>query len=270
MFKKWNIHTIYIHKIDIVKPGKDKDKKFNELIELGCSMLGSTIGSIIGPAGLVIGPLAGYVFKKVGTQIADTYLSQLQKERIAKTLVNAIFKDKSNNDDRNKKIRGEEYFKSSSDDRSDAEKVFESILLKARDEYEEKKLIYYSNLMANLAYSNVPFEKANALIKIAGSCSYRQLCIIRYLCEHEELNVTNWENLFNDELYDTGDDLFLEIRQLVNFRIIVQTGIRFRLGKLKLSPLGRNLYDLMELSSIYSEDLDSLANQILHINQSLK
>lgn len=253
-----------------MKPGKDKDKKFNELIELGCSMLGSTIGSITGPAGLVIGPFVGYALKKVATQIADSYLGQWQEERIAKTLVNAIFKVKSNKDDQNKKIRGEEYFKSSNDDRSDAEKVFESILLNARDEYEEKKLIYYSNLMANLAYSNVTFEKANALIKIADSCSYRQFCIIRYICEHQELNVTNWENLFNDELYDIGDDLFLEIRQLVDFRIIVQGGIRFPLGKLKLSPLGRNLYELMELSSINSEDLDSLANQILHINQSLR
>lgn len=78
-----------------------------------------------------------------------------------------------------KAIRSDDFFNHDVNGNSSADEVLEGILLAAQKEYEEKKLIYYSNMMANFAFDPyVSKSLANNLIKVGQQLSYTQLCLL--------------------------------------------------------------------------------------------
>ena len=71
-------------------------------------------------------------------------------------------------------------------DRSYAEEAFESVLLKAQDEPEEKKIRYLGKLFENACFdSQIHPGLLHFLCKEFESLTYRQLCIIKMLIENK-------------------------------------------------------------------------------------
>ncbi len=72
-------------------------------------------------------------------------------------------------------------------DRSDAEEVFEEVLLKARDEPQEKKIPYIGRLFENGCFdSSIDSGTLHFLCKESENLTYRQLCIIKIANEMRE------------------------------------------------------------------------------------
>ena len=72
-------------------------------------------------------------------------------------------------------------------DRSYAEEALESVLLKAQDEFEEKKIPYLGKLFENalLRFTiHCRFIK-HSIPKILNPLTYRQLCIIKMIIENK-------------------------------------------------------------------------------------
>ena len=71
-------------------------------------------------------------------------------------------------------------------DRSYAEEALESVLLKARDEPEEKKIPYLGKLFENACFdSHIHAGLLHFLCKEFESLTYRQLCIIKMIIENK-------------------------------------------------------------------------------------
>src|ERR1051326_659774 len=63
--------------------------------------------------------------------------------------------------------------------RSTAEEIAEAVLVAAERDHEERKLRYYGNLLANLAFSDgIDRAEANLLTRLAQGLSYAQLCLL--------------------------------------------------------------------------------------------
>src|SRR6266508_3625350 len=79
-------------------------------------------------------------------------------------------------------IRQDTFFTEALDDRSAGEEIMEAVLLTAQREYEEKKLKYYGNLLANIAFHpEINRGTANQLIRIAERLSYRQMALLAFV-----------------------------------------------------------------------------------------
>ncbi len=80
--------------------------------------------------------------------------------------------------------RADGFFQPRDIGRPAAEEVFEGVLLKARDAYEEKKLPLFGNLYASIAFDDsISASNANHLVSLAGQLTYRQFVILSLIGE---------------------------------------------------------------------------------------
>ena len=87
------------------------------------------------------------------------------------------------------KLRDDGFFDKTID-RSDAEEVFEAVLLKAQDEPQEKKIPYISKLFENGCFdTSIDSSTLHFLCKESEGLTYRQLCIIKIAKEMKEKNI---------------------------------------------------------------------------------
>ena len=83
------------------------------------------------------------------------------------------------------KLRDDGFFERTID-RSNAEESFEAVLLKAQDEFEEKKIPYLGKLFENACFdSQIHAGLLHILCKDFESLTYRQLCIIKMIIENK-------------------------------------------------------------------------------------
>lgn len=133
---------------------------------------------------------------------------------------------------------------------SDGEQLLEGVLLKARDEYEEKKLPYLGRFYANLAFTPAVSPATAAwLIKILERISFRQMLLLAFLLKQGSLNV---ESLRSQEHTDP------ELEALKREEMDLHTSDLGYLGLIRgtdayvdeLSPLGNTLAELAGLAHI--------------------
>ncbi len=257
------------------------DEKKNELVDtstLIVDLTGRSSGalkgfSIGGPAGAVGGAISGvliqYGLRAVVPIFTKGFASPRERLRIATVLI--IANEKINeNLKQGRKIRGDGFFTPGIDERSPSEEIMEGVLRAAQKEYEEKKIVYIGNLLANLAFEEeVSRGDANRLIREAEQLSYRQLCILSLGKNKERyaLRKTDYRGggQFSFSLMVAMEDMSdVCTRGMINFGGEALLGITdVNPGKMALQSTGNALYTLMELSEIRREDLEELA-ALLH------
>ncbi|MBU1967562.1 hypothetical protein KKH50_04740 [Patescibacteria group bacterium] len=258
---------------------KKENKLIKELIETGSQIAGgiggaAVGGTLMGPAGIIIGGAAGPVitkaFKEIAVEIKHRFLGNHEEARIGATYILAISKIKIKLEN-GETIRDDEFFNSENKNRSAAEEIFEGILLSAQREHEEKKLKYYANLFASIAFTpSVKKSQANFLLKISQRLSYQQLCILNYLYKTGTLQIEKyWEPRFlkNPELQNLTD-LYTEITELDQMRVLacMKTPVGY-IQKISISILGKDLYSLMELEGIEENDLEKIEEKFKESNR---
>lgn len=256
--------------------------KLKIIIEKGSEIGGSASGAVIGLAiagpigaigGAVLGPLVASVFNKVGTEISEKIMGPREQARVGATYTLAL--DKIANLLKNgKQVREDEFFLEQENDRSKSETILEGTLLKVRNEYEEKKVKLYSNLLANLSFDNsISFDKGNTLLRILEQLSYRQITILAYFSEIESLSTERWMISFKD-ISELGQyqDFYSELMDIYNKQLLQQTGggISMGVSTLGISPLGKTMCNLIDIQEINEDDKKEVPKTIELIRDILR
>lgn len=253
------------------------EEKLKSLIDKGSNIGGSVSGASVGlvfggPVGAISGAVAGPIitdlFKKIGIELTNRLLGNREKIRVGATFSLAM--DKLDQEiKKGKKFRNKEFYESTANDRSEAETIFEGTLLKARDEYEEKKIIYYSNFLANINLDNsISFEKGNTLLRIIEQLSYRQIVILSYFEEVDKLDTEKWKISFA-RIKELGkyQDFYSDIMDLYNQQILQEpNSVSMGVKSLILSPLGKVLCGLLDIHNVDSQDKHIVKDTVQNIN----
>ena len=190
----------------IVKKAKvpdDDEGKALSVIRKGTEFTGKATGAAVGgamgtvlggpwgaAAGAVVGTALESSFISVLSDIADRYLSNREEMRIGKTAWVAL-KEIRRRLDEGQVPRKDWSQQNEERGWSDAEEIFEGVLLKAKNEHEEKKAKILGILFANTAFDeSITLGEANHLVKTLEGLSYRQLCIMSYFGTPQKLRPT--------------------------------------------------------------------------------
>lgn len=223
---------------------------------------GDYLATKLGPfAGTAVVAALGDVTKRVISDFAERFLSSREKERVEATFKNAIEKIKYNQD-AGYTLRSDGFFDSSDTGSSDADEILEAVLIKAKNESEEKKTKYLGNIFANVAFRpDVSKSLAGFCIKTVELLSYQQLCFLALVAKVGVLHV---ETLRNRDHSDPDlevlkkEEMALHITDLGTLGLIKGTGSWTD----TLSVLGRVFFELANLEDIPEKDLDSLKGKL--------
>ena len=162
-------------------------EKAKSLISTGAEIAGAAVGGAIGffaagPAGAAGAGTLGVIVAKAGAKllgdVADRAMSAREKVRVGAAAAVAFNKIEKFSQLGNEP-RKDGFFESEEGKRSNAEEILEGTLRRAREEYEEKKILFLGNFYANMVYSpGVSTEEANYYLRLFDSLTYRQLCIM--------------------------------------------------------------------------------------------
>jgi hypothetical protein len=255
------------------------NKMIEFLIESGAEITGASTGAFIGtavggPAGTVIGAMGGLMaekaFSKLGQEIQERVLSKRENKKIGATSTYALEKIKENLS-AGKELRNDGFFDEDYSERSKADEILEGVIFSAQREHEEKKLKYYGNLVANIAFDpTISSSQANQLIKISSELTYRQLCILRVIALNQSLHLRSTDYRGAGISSFPLISLLSEIYELYNKGMIncggeVMFGITdVNPSKLKIQGMGVLIHNLQELWTIEPKDLESIVNMLLN------
>ena len=166
-------------------------------------------------------------------------------------------------------LRADGFFEKKQGDRSDAEEVAESVLLKVQREPEEKKIPYMGCLFASTAFNpEISVQMAHQLTKITEQLTYRQLCILRLSVVKAtySLRDRNYreQGKFSKDLYQVLYECKeLKIREYIAIEGAGLSGVTdVKPSGLTLQGIGADLYNLMRLSLIPDVDIIPIAEQL--------
>lgn len=156
---------------------------------------------------------------------------------------------------------------------SPASKLFDGSLLKAKEEYDSRKIPFISFFTANIFFApNISESKAFVLLEILSKMSYRQLCALLIFSRRSILPVGRWESRMKDtsslqNYYDVAYE-FLSLKDLL---LIEQNkpGHSIGISEYRISSLGKELVITANLNSILQDDISQLESIVNHINSSL-
>jgi len=251
----------------------NKSEPINDLINIGSEIAGGATGAAVGflaagPTGAVLGgataPLLTHTFRNLAAEIKRRLLSPREEVRIGATITFAINKIKENIAS-GQQIRQDSFFQKQLDERAASEEILESILLVAQREPQERKLQFYGNLIANIAFhSEIDKAEANLLISLCERMSYRQICLLSLFAQKErfDLRQENYRNVRNiggsrvvllQEIYDLYSQGMLN----ASGKVLLGLG-DIKPAKINVQGTGGMLYELMELWKVDLQDLNKI------------
>jgi hypothetical protein len=247
---------------------KRKEKlAVDDLIKIGSEIAGSAAGATIGfftagPAGAALGgatgPLLAYTFSRLGAEMRRRQLGPREELRIGATIAFAAEKIKQKLAN-GEQIRQDGFFQKQPNERTAADEILEGILLVAQREHQERKLPFYGNLIANIAFHpEIDRAQANLLIRLAERISYRQICLLALFGSPAKqdfgLRQEDYSKAGNIGAARVG--LLQEIYDLYSQGMLNASGVALIdlpgvvPGKMNVQGTGAMLYNLMELSRI--------------------
>ena len=253
---------------------KDKIKKYLETgADIAGGVVGGAIGLIGGPEGALLGGGLGVTVTSGIKEIISRKLAERENARTAASAA-YMFTGIKQKLDSGLQIRQDSFF-SNTNGRSSAEELFEGVLLKCKDQYQEKKIKYISKIFEKVTFdARISTETANQILSMAESFTYRKYCIISFFAKKEDMfntaelmqDVYSWypDVDFSFELEILKQDIF----DLVNLGIIDQNNLMMVTrdevipAKFKLTKIGVALFDLMDLDEIPREDLDPIFEEL--------
>lgn len=256
---------------------ENKENVIVEIIQTGSEMGGSVGGALIGvllagPAGGVIGgaagPLLTRLFIKAGKEIRQRFFGEREKIRVGFTY-GVGYQKVTLRLKKGDLIRSDDFFDNSEINRSTAEEILEGVIKSAEKEFEEKKLKFYGNLLANICFTaNVNKDKAHYFLRTVQNLTYKQLCILQFIILYGQQQL-NWSYSFNhlDELsrYSSLEPLIEDLDRHKLLAVMRSSGLN--ISTFSISKLGKELADLMELNEIESIEITNIREELEQIKQ---
>lgn len=237
---------------------------------LAAAIAGGTMGSIATPFGAFIGAGLGVTFK-VFAEIATRSLSSREKVRVGAAASFALVKIQQRIDS-GESPRDDTFFSSKGNSRSAAEEILEGVLLKSKNEHEEKKVRIFGNIFANIAFTpGLRVGEANHILQIAENLTYRQMCLLALFHREDEIrDLQLAEALPSSQSFETISVL-QEIYQLYNFGLLASpipdSSDYLSLmswedvipNLIELTSLAKRYYAVMSLDEVSSLDVKDVA-----------
>lgn len=193
-------------------------------------MAGAASGGVLGflmggPGGAAVGGVAGVAISKASAKVlsdvAHRSLSQREEVRIGAAATFAIQNIQIRLEN-GEHPRNDDFFQAQQHtSRTNAEEIFEGVLLKSKNEHEEKKVKIFGNIFANIAFTpDLKVGEANHILQIAENLTYRQMCLLSMFCRKDEIGDLELpESLHNMQSFETIS-IQQEIYQLYNFGLL--------------------------------------------------
>lgn len=232
------------------------------------------IGAVVaGPIGAVAGGVAGTLIKYGLEEFMDRWLTPKEVKRVgtsAEFIINEINQRLQKGDELNVEL-----FESRSNEISDAEELFEGVLLKCKNQYQERKLKFVANIfIASTFDKTISAVAANQILNVAESLTYRKLCILAFYGIKDEAYVSDeimieayswYENKqFFSDLEILKQDIFELMNQglLTNDNTATFTSDDVIPGKYTLTDIGKVYFKTMGLSEIDKEETDMIFEEL--------
>jgi len=250
------------------------NKDIEDIISLGADIAGGVISTSVGflfagPAGALLsaayGPILSDAIKDACLDIKDRFLAPREKIRVGAATAYAIMEIKHNIDN-GITIREDDFFTKDISNRSKADEILEGVLIKSKNDHEEKKIRYYGNLFANIAFApHIDAGMANALLNIAERLTYQQIILIGIFGRQGKFTVRDTPyagaktipasilSLIN-EMFMLARENIIKIKAPDGKRQIVLDLGQVNPASIELDLIGINLYSLMDLDTIPLED----------------
>lgn len=257
----------------------EQRSNIESFIQIGADITGGTVASLLGflvagPPGAIMGsvvsPLVTKALLNLGEEVSNQVMGPKERYRIATAYslaVSNIQKRLENGEN----VRQDNFFDSKEDDRSSAETILEGILIKVKNEHEEKKVRYYSEFLSSVTFDqNIDYNQSITYLKIIDKMSFQQLCIICYFHQIEEIKFNNWTSYFlNNPEQQIYLDFCYDLEELYELKVLTQFGAMSLSGPAngRLSILGKKLFDMMHLSNIDDSDISFISEKINLLNE---
>ena len=235
--------------------------------KFGANMVGAAVS--MSPGNTMAGAVIGGLLNNVIDEFYKRVLSPRQKLRIERT-IDMARKDVADKQNAGTFVeRNDSFFELRDAEVSDASKLLEETLYKCSEEFEERKLLHYAKLYSNICFRNdITYEHAYVLLRLARELSYRQLAILAYMADGNEINMNEWDKVFKSHKgIQKYYDFYVECQSLYRWRLTCQPndypGIQ--LGdtpRTVISAMGVDMHNLMELNTIDTNGVRSVLDAI--------
>lgn len=258
----------------------DKDR-IREFIEPGSEIAGNVAGAAIGLmtagpvgalAGAACGPVITSVFKRTCLELYDRVTSKREKIRAGAAAAYAL----TQIDERiqqGEQLRDDGFFDSDSP-RSSADEILEGVIIKSRNEHEERKTKYYANILATAAF-DAGFSPAtlNHTLTLAERLTYRQMCLLHLFSDPQPIPLRDrdyrgaaessigWETVaVLAEVFDLYQaSLVQRISGSGGSGAVIFNMFYIHPSKMVRRPFGDRLHYLMQLQTIPQKHLMEVA-----------
>lgn len=255
------------------------NKGAQKLIKAGSDLAGAAVGGALGfLAGdaltAAVGAMAGGVVTNLLTDVSNRMLSAREKTRVGATAAIAIEHIRKRVA-QGEKLRQDEFFEKQSEpesgeSRSQAEEIFEGVLLKAKNDHEEKKIKHLGKLFSNIAFDPwcSPAE-ANYLLQLAETMTYTQMVLLKLAHNPEVYRLRNTAYQEGEQVpYKTiailESVLEAHLKALIQF---TDKGLHLQINSINpstisLGVVGKRFYDMLSLAEIPDADVENIRRSL--------
>jgi hypothetical protein len=260
------------------------------LITTGSALLGASAAGALeflaqDPAAAAAAGAAGVVIARAAEAVladmASRHLSGREKARVGAASLIALVSIRKRLD-AGDTLRDDGFLPSGSPLESGAAEILEGVLLRAKNEHQERKVVLLGRFYANLAFApSVSAAQANYMLHLIETLTFRQLCFVALL---ERKGLIQAIPLSDAELADPGLRSHPELSAfLQEIYGVADLGLMFRTTdelrgqfqferdrfitpvSMALSPLGERLVALLDLAQLPNEDINPCAT-LLHLS----
>ncbi len=263
----------------------EKHEKIENLLTTGSDLAGAAVGGALGffvggPAAAAGTAALGVVITKTTkallTDFANRHLSHREEMRVG-AVAALVIDGLRNRLEQGQQPRDDGFFTVSFSGRSKAEEIFEGVLQKSKNEFEEKKIKYYANIFENAAFDEkfTP-ETLSHILAIAERLTYRQLCLLLLFSKPQPFPLRDKDYHSRPSAKGETVNVLAEVFDLCQHSMIRRykpgPHPRERIPILGLSDIcpawmvrisyGNRLYELMQLDVLPNDDLKSVADTL--------
>ena len=257
------------------------NKKTEKLISYGSKAVGITTSALLtslteNPEIQIGAKLVGGMIPQVLNDVFSRFLSKREEIKIG-MVVNYCSKYINDNLNKNHLFNNNfiELIKESEADWSTASELYEGVLLKAKNESQEKKIKHIGAIFGNSIFTDeITSDDVFHLLNVVENLTYRKLCIIAMYGRIDELK-DKYDLMVDSYLwYDniefplstraTLQDIFeLGNQGIVDFNSsLAVEHLHLNPGKFKLTKLGQKYLQMMDLKSIENYELKKIIESI--------
>ncbi len=274
-----------------------KKKKIKSFISCGSDIAGTAIGGALGffsagPGGAAAAGVLGVVASKIICDVANRHLSERERVRAGATAAFALTKIKKLMQD-GYQPRSDGFLLSVDNRRPKAEELFEGVLLKTKNDHEEKKVKFIANIFANVVFrTDISIEEANYMLKTLNFITYRQLCFLGVTASNSK--TVNGLGLryqaaplirYSDGAPLEQQAILVELFELINLDLIsglqekkqqigemnmreyidLNPPNKFNIipANLKLTKLGEKFCEVIDINELLPSDFDAVKNLLI-------